>query len=169
MISILSQLVKMMNKISSVFSKDSEDSSDLKKVINVYRKSQEARKKLSFLDEKEKRIYEQKEELLDVVAHTDEELVKLLDSKVLLSGNDFYNFMRDNFDKLSGNDFSFFEKLFYNFISKNPPRSHDDSLTDESGEITPDGHIMICPDPDNCEIHRLNKKSLLKFKIKLIR
>jgi hypothetical protein len=156
-----------MNKLSSVFSKDSEKSSELKKVIDVYKNTQEAKKKLSFLYEKEKRICNQKEELLNIISSNNEELVKLLDNKILLSGNDFYNFMKNNFDKLSSHDFSFFEKLFYNFLSKMPQRSNDDSLTDEVGEITSDGHILICPDPENCEIHRLNKKSLSKFKIKL--
>jgi hypothetical protein len=159
----------VVNKITSVFSKDGEKTSDLKRVLDVYKKHQEAKKKLLFLDEKEKRLSEQREELLEVVNHTDEELVKILDSKVLLSGNDFYTFVKDNFEKIVSNDLQSFEKLFYNFICKKESKNYDESLTEEYGEITSDGHIQICPDPDNCDIHSFNKKSMLKFKIKLVR
>lgn len=167
---ILLRWINMMGKISSVFSKDSsEETSDLKKVLDVYKKHQDARKKLSFLDEKERRLSEQREELLELVSTTDEELVKILDSRVLLSGNDFYSFIRDNFDKIASGDLSSFEKLFYNFICKKESKVSDESLTEESGEVTGDGHILICPDPANCEVHSPNRKSMLKFKIKLVR
>jgi hypothetical protein len=78
-------------------------------------------------------------------------------------------FIKDNFEKIITNDFNSFEKLFYNFISKKESKDYDTLLTEEFGEITSDGHIMICPDPDNCSIHAVNKKSLIRFKIKFVR
>lgn len=160
----------MMSKITSVFSKDSDGESggDLKTIISSYKKSQEAKKKLSQLQEKEQRIAEKKTELHEVLNSTSVEISKLLDNKILLSGYDFYDFVKDNFDKIKSSDFESFEKLFYTHLSKQESKTADTTLTDELGEITSDGHIMICADPDNCPIHSLNRNAMLRFKMKAL-
>ena len=155
--------------ISKAFTKNKDDFGQLSKnLLGAYKRHKKISKsriremeRLAVIQDK---ISESEEELLQV----NDEIDTLLAEKISLNAAKVLKFILQNFNLIRSENFTFadIESLFYKSIKH--LRSGDESLDDlYYGEVQEDGHMLICPDFEDCKNKDVHGKPGSMIKIKL--
>ncbi|MEO0075121.1 MAG: hypothetical protein ABIK31_03305 [candidate division WOR-3 bacterium] len=138
-------------------------------IMKLYKELQSLYSKEDLLVLKRESLESKIKEVLDKIEENKSLLVKNLTESVVVNGKsviDIILLLRDR------NLISFLEEedVVYSYIYKQlksciTNNKFNPGYIIMSGEVTEDGHLIICPDPDNCTLHK--NKVLVKVGIDL--
>jgi hypothetical protein len=140
--------------IISIF-KSSKEDIDATQLFSEYKKIQAIKKKKAL---EESRLGKVKTRLNDLEEELEEKIdivSKILSEKAYIAAKDVLFFLKNNCEILRNGSTEDIEREFYRFVSKYSSTSMPpDGLLTFYAEIDETNHLIICPDKENCSIHK---------------
>lgn len=141
--------------VLSIF-KSSKEVSSASDLFSEYKKIQAIQKQKALEQTRVRKATSRLQDLEDEISEKSEEITKILAKQAYLPALnvlDFIKTLHTSWEKTSMT-FQEVERDFYKFVSSNSYKGSPDALLPLYAEVDESGHLIVCPDKDNCGVHR---------------
>lgn len=134
--------------------KSSKEDLDANQLFSEYKKIQAIKKQKALEESRLGKVKTRLKDLDEELGEKTELVSKVLAERAYLSANDVLGFLKSNLVLFKEGSEIDVEREFYKFVSASATTSPPDGLLSFYAEIDDTNHLTICPDKDNCSVHK---------------